>query len=244
MVDFDEYSRQAVHFFSTAVTPLLREVAEKSPDHSTVVDYGCGDGHLIWTLRHNGLLDRAGQVIGLDISDIRLQRFRKNTGFHTLLHAPDTALPLADDSIDLLLSTMVIEHAPDDQWMADQIARVLKPGGRVCLTTVVKRNWTWYFRRSPDGRWVLDPTHVREYGSRDEVEHLIVQSGLRIEQVALKLLAFPVIHPIIRVINSWWPLRGVNMLFINSRAMRLLEKLVLPIPGYYSIEVIAVKPSG
>jgi len=244
MVDFENYSRQAVHFFSAVLPPLLREAVQQSPDNAAVVDYGCGDGHLVWTLRHHGLLGRAGTVIGLDISDIRLRRFIENTGYSTLLHAPDSDLPLADGSIDLVMSTMVIEHAPDDRWMADQIARVLKPDGRVYLTTVVKRNWAWYFRRSPDGRWVLDSTHVREYRSRAEVENLIENSGLQIEKVILKQLAFPVIHPIVRIINRWVPLRGVNRLFVDNRFMRLLEKLALPIPGYYAIEVVARKPKN
>jgi len=242
MVDFAEYSRQAVHFFSSEVPPLLKLTLDRSIDPAVVVDYGCGDGHLIWTLRHSGLLVRAGRVIGLDISAIRLKRFHKNTGFDTLLHAPETPLPIEDGSVDVLLSTMVIEHAPDDHWMMAQIQRVLREGGRVYLTTVVKRKWAWYFRRSPDGRWVLDSTHEREYGSQAEVQDMVTGAGLRIETVAMKRLAFPIIHPIVRIINRWVPLRGVNRLFITSRLMRLLEKLVLPIFGYYAIEVVAVKP--
>jgi len=244
MVDFENYSRQAVHFFSAVVPPLLREAVGRSPAGAAVVDYGCGDGHLIWTLHHHGLLDHAGSVIGLDISDIRLRRFADNTGYNTLLHAPESDLPVADGSIDVLMSTMVIEHAPNDQWMADQIARVLKPGGQVYLTTVVKKKWAWYFRRSPDGRRVLDSTHVREYGSREEVEQLIEKSGLQIEKVILKQLAFPVIHPIVRIINNLIPIRGVNRLFVDNRFMRLLEKLALPIPCYYAIELIARKPES
>ncbi len=242
MVDFNAYSQHAVHLFSTHVPPLLRRTVEQMPNGAVVADYGCGDGHLIWALRQAGLLERSGLTIGLDISGIRVGRFVANTGQQGVLHDISAGPPLADRSLDVVLSTMVIEHAPDDCWMVRQIARMLKPGGKVYLTTVVKRRWAWYFRRSPDGRWVLDSTHVREYGSPESVERLMKDAGLHIEEVVLTQLAFPIIHPVVRIMNRIAPIRGINKLFTSSRTMRVLELAALPIPGYRTIEIVAAKP--
>ncbi|MEM1401938.1 MAG: methyltransferase domain-containing protein [Pseudomonadota bacterium] len=44
-------------------------------------------------------------------------------------------LPLADRSVDLLLCSEVVEHIPDIRSQLAELARILKPGGRLVLTT-------------------------------------------------------------------------------------------------------------
>jgi len=240
-VDFERYSRDAVHFFNRRVSPLLCEAVRQSPDDAVVVDYGCGDGAVIWSLRENGHLSRAGRVVGLDISPIRLKRFMKMTGCEAVRHDAAGVLPLAAQSADLLISTMVIEHVPNDHDMMRQIARVLKPGGRCFISTVLKKRWAWYFRRSPDGRWVLDATHVREYKSPQQVQQLVQQAGLRVERTRIYKLAFPIMHPVLRVLHRMKLVREVNRLFVQHRWLRWLEHVAVPVPGYAAIEVVAVK---
>lgn len=72
MVDFESYSRDAVHFFSLNVPPLLASAVEAQPAGFTILDLGCGDGNIIHALQHGGFLNRAGQVIGVDLSPQRI----------------------------------------------------------------------------------------------------------------------------------------------------------------------------
>ena len=241
MVDFERYSRDAVHFFSLNVPPLLASAVEAQPDGFTIVDLGCGDGNIIYALQHGGFLDRAGQVIGVDLSPQRIERFAANAGYKGVVSGAERVEQIADCEIDVLLNTMVIEHVPDDTALLLEIKRMLKPGGLLYVTTIIKLPGAWYFRRTPDGRWALDPTHLREYPSREAIEQLIRESGLELLQVKVSPLSFPVIHPVLRVINRIVKLPGINKVFLRIGTLNWLEKISLPIPRYRAIEVVARK---
>jgi len=240
---FERYSTQSVHFFSAHVPVLLRQAIGRLQSAGAVADVGCGDGHLVWSLAANGLLGQGIQVVGLDLSPIRLRRFQDLTGYPGQLAQGSGAVTLADGSIDLTLSTMVIEHVPDDRGHAVELARITRPGGLLYLTTVIRKRGAWYFRKAPDGRRVLDPTHLREYASPEDVLKLVRDGGFDIESVQLSRLFFPIAHPILRWWHANWPVHDVQRLFLAGR-WHWLEKLVLPIPRYRAIEVLARRRAG
>lgn len=242
--DFEKYSRQAVHFFSRDVPPLLDFAVSQMADGFALVDLGCGDGPSVYALAQAGLLSRARSVVGVDLSPLRIERFTANTGYPGLLGDGERVGAITDGSQDLILSTMVIEHVADDAALLAEIHRMLRPGGWLYVSTVFKRPGAWYFRRAPDGRWVLDPTHRREYKSRESFEQLVQGCGLRIRKARVTRLVFPVAHPILRIINAVVPLRNVNRAFASGGPLAWLEKIALPIPRYRSIEVLAQKDAG
>lgn len=64
------------------------------------------------------------------------------------------ALPLADESVDTILCTEVMEHVPDPEKTIEEFARVLRPGGTVITTApfVYPIHDAYdFFRYSPDG---------------------------------------------------------------------------------------------
>lgn len=71
-------------------------------DVRTIVDVGCGDGYLTQRLAEKW------DVTGIDRSPVALAKLRCRT-----LEASADALPLPDRSMDLLLSSQVLEHLPD-----------------------------------------------------------------------------------------------------------------------------------
>ena len=118
------------------------------------------------------------------------------------------------------------------------MARIVRPGGLLYLTTVIRKRGAWYFRKAPDGRRVLDPTHLREYPSPGVVLRMVEAAGFVVREQRLTRLVFPIAHPLVRWLHARWPIRDVQRLFLK-RSTGWLEWLALPIPRYRAIEIVA-----
>jgi arsenite methyltransferase len=105
-----------------------------------VLDLGCGAGtDLLIAAQMTG---PAGRVIGVDMTSAMLDRARESADAMGLdnvaLHeALIESLPLADASVDAVISNGVIDLVPDKDAVLDEIDRVLRPGGRLQLADVV-----------------------------------------------------------------------------------------------------------
>jgi SAM-dependent methyltransferase len=100
------------------------------PD-STVLEVGCGTGNYIGALA-------AGQgckAYGLDPSAGMLARARTRPERVTWLLGRAEALGFLDGTFDLVFSVDVIHHVVDKGAFYREVARVLRPGGRVCTVT-------------------------------------------------------------------------------------------------------------
>ena len=93
------------------------------------LDLGCGDARL------TGTLD-AVELTAADVSDVALARASARLPNARLVAVePDAPLPLADSAFDLVLCAETIEHVRDVQLLLSEARRVLRPGGRLALTT-------------------------------------------------------------------------------------------------------------
>ena len=128
---------------------------------------------------------------------------------------------------------MVMEHVPDEGTYLDEMRRMLRPGGNAYLTTVFKKTWAWYFRRR-DGGTVLDTSHLREYTDLDAFLRLVTETGrFRVLALERRLLWFPLLDPVLfRLVRRYPGLRTRRTLLRGLRAPRV------PIPGYYSLDVV------
>jgi SAM-dependent methyltransferase len=96
-----------------------------------VLDLGCGAGHFLSLLRGVG-----ADPVGVDLSERALVRARaREPSAETHLLGADGSIPLAHGSIDLVWCSEVIEHVADVGGLLAEIRRVLRPGGRLLLTT-------------------------------------------------------------------------------------------------------------
>ncbi|MGY1690976.1 class I SAM-dependent methyltransferase [Geodermatophilus sp. SYSU D01105] len=108
---------------------------------TTVLDLGCGEGrHAFEAYR------RGARVVALDRGVAEVETTKRWLGaIAEAGEAPDgaryevvrgdlLALPVPDASVDRVIAAEVLEHIPDDRAALAEIARVLRPGGRVAVT--------------------------------------------------------------------------------------------------------------
>lgn len=104
---------------------------------SIVVDVGCGRGGMLdesesLPLELMSLRGSCGKVIGVDVD--RAGADNKLIDEFRLVESP--ALPLETASADLCICDWVVEHLKEPVSFFDELARVLRPGGYVCLRTL------------------------------------------------------------------------------------------------------------
>ena len=113
------------------VTGWLNPIVERK---GTVLDLGCGAGMLIAALPREG-----ATAVGIDVSMTWLVAAKRLIaefgGVPVLAAALGEALPVRRDSLDGVISLDVIEHVRDPDAYLSEIDRVVRPGGRVALST-------------------------------------------------------------------------------------------------------------
>jgi SAM-dependent methyltransferase len=162
------------------LTRFVKALSEKHFDCTfsdlSVLDWGCGKGHVSKLIRDLGpkrldscdiLSDRDDSAFGQEVPLI------KGFGIQVRPLEHEYLLPYGTATFDVLLSVGVLEHVPDEQASLGEITRVLKPGGLFfCFFLPTKLSWTQQICR-----WLGDNYHDRLY-TEDRVKGLLDVAGL------------------------------------------------------------------
>ncbi len=156
-------------------TELLERLQYFRLDPRVIVDLGCGTGAGATALRRR--YPRA-RVIGVDISYAMARAARRAQRFwqrYECLCADASALPLAAESVDLVFSSLMLQHCGDPAFPFAEVQRVLRPGGLLLFATLgpgslpeLREAWT-----SAD-----ESPHLRELADMPRLAAAATHAGL------------------------------------------------------------------
>jgi len=142
-------------------------------ERGRLLELGCGSGQFLIAIA-----PQFERVVGMDISDLRIQAARAGLLSHAKALAPrvefiagraDQRLPFEDGSFDTIVSTVALEFVPDIFTACDEMARVCRRGGCAVITVAnvcyIRHVWSLVTGRIPvTGSPSRDMAYWREHG--------------------------------------------------------------------------------
>jgi len=145
-------------------------------DASAVVDLGCATGT---ATRRLAKRFRAAKVIAVDLSRQMLEKCRAKQGWFAragVVQADASALPFADQSIDIIFANLILPWANDPGRIAAEISRVLRKDGLFIFASLgpdslaeLRDAWTGIDAHA----------HVNHFFDMHDIGDTLVQAGLR-----------------------------------------------------------------
>ncbi|HLS79684.1 MAG TPA: class I SAM-dependent methyltransferase [Nocardia sp.] len=135
----------------------------------TVLEAGSGEGY-----GADMIAGVAAKVTGVDYDDSAVAHVRARYPRVEMIQGNLADLPLADESVDVVVNFQVIEHLWDQGQFLRECLRVLRPGGELLISTPNRITF------SPGRDTPLNPFHTRELNAA-ELDELLVAAGFRVE---------------------------------------------------------------
>lgn len=233
---FEHYSKTFLHFHTTEIPPLVKIYLNRG---MSLADLGAGDGALLVALANADLLDSSAQMVAVDLSEDRCERLRSNTDFQVICSDVTSIPELKNQSLDFVICTQVIEHV-DEIALLKEVNRILKPNGTLYIASLIKKKYGWWYYKTRTGEWGLDPTHLREYRSKDHFESVIRSGGFEILETCIEPLKLSVAEFIVRRLIAPFTNKNINNVFMKNRCLNWVRgNINIHPPGYYIVETIA-----
>jgi ubiquinone/menaquinone biosynthesis C-methylase UbiE len=228
-----KYDERFIHFDITELPPILESHLQKN--EQILADIGCGDGPWFNLLHEKGFFSSKTPVYAIDLDENRLKRIvSRFPWIQTYTGSAENIPELKDESVNFIISTMVMEHVFDETKYLAEMHRILKARGKAFITTVFKKKWAVFYRRRK-GEFVLDTSHVREYTDLEQFKKLVENSRFKILELTLSPIKIPLFKPIFRI----WKRK-------ERSVDPIIKAMLIPqisVPGYYEIAMVVQKLS-
>lgn len=186
------FSRAAASYDSVA--KLQRDVADRlletlpAVDHATLLDLGCGTGYCLPALQQRV---NNGSLLAADLAFGMLQFARQQRAVNAGWVATDAEnLPFADNSIDLVVSSLALQWCEQPQQLFSELHRVLPAGGRLHFSTLGPATL-----KELRAAWasVDDYVHVNDFPEEALLRTALQQAGFAIDRWATEIrrLTYP-----------------------------------------------------
>jgi SAM-dependent methyltransferase len=140
------------------------------------LDLGCGEGRVA-----RDLIAAGHTVVGVDAASAMVEAARQADPSFEVHLADAATLPFEDAAFDLVVAFMSLQDVGDMQGAVRESARVLEPGGRLCLAIVHPINSAGIFEGlDADSPFVIDGSYLDRSYYRDDIR----RDGLDITMVS------------------------------------------------------------
>lgn len=167
-----EWDNMRQGFFTEEVRDEVLRRVQPRPE-MRVVDVGCGTGFLA-----EGLAGLVAQVHCVDTSARMLEQARehlashRNVSFHLCV---GTDLPMAEDSVEAVVACMYLHHVSDPPEALREMARILRPGGRLVLADLDEHGEEWMRAEMADVWLGFSRPTIREWMEKAGLEEVGVE---------------------------------------------------------------------
>ncbi len=206
----------------------------KGGEGTTVLDWGCGYGHMSFLMSSLGL-----KVISCDIHQAAVSSYRKmNIDMKKFIQIPFVELPFKDESFEAVLSCGVLEHVANEQKSLNELWRIVKKRGFLCIYMLPNKYGLYEFINT----LLKKSDHPVKY-TVASIKKILIKHGFKIIEIKRSNM-FP------KNIPSFLPLvtqKIVKKIYDKFYPVLFFtESFLLRIPfinfSAGTIEVIAIKP--
>lgn len=199
-----------------------------------IVDVGCGAGKYVRIFNNMNC-----KVLGIDQSLNSLKLVKKQASKAILINASNLALPLKNNSVNLVISTGVIHHTGNIKKSFSELIRILVPHGKLYLA--VYRKWTGYYFVYSSIGWIMRYVYFRLPGGERLIDKIIIPIFHLLDKLFIRkdrayansraIFMDSYLHPVATFhtcheISNWCKINGASVRFCDDNYKDLIYAII------------------